>query len=207
MKKTFIGYFLLLLCYPTFSTAQEIHKHSSSGVTFFIGGKKQIKTVTPALLFTPPPLESLTETVIQEEPTTRFATKQFDPLLRAAAERYALPFSLVKAVALVESRLDPLAVSHKGAQGIMQLMPQTAQNLQVNNPFDPSQNIDGGARLLRYLLDQYDGELTLALAAYNAGENAVTKYGNTIPPYRETQNYVIQVENYIEQIRRQDETL
>lgn len=200
MNFVFRGYLFVCLCYPILGTAQGIQKHSSSGITFFVGGTKPVQAATPVLLFTPPPLGALTTAVVKDELTSRFATEKYDPLLRAAAERYSLPFALVKAVALVESHLNPLAVSHKGAQGIMQLMPQTAQSLQVNDPFDPIQNIDGGARLLRRLLDQYDGELTLALAAYNAGEGAVTKYGNVIPPYRETQDYVRRVQGHIEQI-------
>jgi hypothetical protein len=99
---------------------------------------------------------------------------------------------LVKAIIRVESNFNPLAVSRKGAQGLMQLMPTTAANHAVANSFDPEQNIIGGVGYLRKLLDLYRGDLRLALAAYNAGENAVARYQG-IPPYRETREYVRKV--------------
>jgi soluble lytic murein transglycosylase-like protein len=92
----------------------------------------------------------------------------------------------------VESNYNPLAISPKGAQGLMQLMPDTARRFGVANAFDPIDNIRGGARYLKYLLDLYHGDQRLALAAYNAGEGAVQKYGD-VPPYPETLNYVTQV--------------
>ena len=99
---------------------------------------------------------------------------------------------LVKAIIRVESNFNPFAVSRKGAQGLMQLMPTTAANHAVGNSFDPEQNITGGVRYLRKLLDLFGGDLRLALAAYNAGENAVARYRG-IPPYRETREYVRKV--------------
>ena len=109
--------------------------------------------------------------------------------IREVAERYGVSRSLVESVVRAESAFNPWAVSRKGAQGLMQLMPRTASSLGVRDAFDPRQNIDGGVRHLRYLLDRYPGSLPLALAAYNAGENAVNFYGG-IPPYPETQQYV-----------------
>ncbi len=119
--------------------------------------------------------------------------KQEDPL-ESAAVKHGLPLSFVRSVARVESAFNPKAVSPKGAIGMMQLMPQTAQALGVD-PHDVQQNAEGGARLLRDLLIQYKDhpdQVRLALAAYNAGAGAVKKY-NGIPPYRETQNYVDKV--------------
>jgi len=112
--------------------------------------------------------------------------------IRETAEKYAVSSALVEAVIRVESAFNPWAVSRKGAQGLMQLMPQTASALGVRDSFNPGQNIDGGVRHLRYLLDRYPGNVGLALAAYNAGEGAVDYYRG-IPPYAETQQYVQKV--------------
>lgn len=109
-----------------------------------------------------------------------------------AARRHGLPPELVLAVVAVESGFRPDAVSPKGAQGLMQLMPATAGSLGVADAFDPAQNLDGGSRHLGQLLTVYDGDLTRALAAYNAGEVAVQRHGG-VPPYRETRAYVKKV--------------
>jgi Transglycosylase SLT domain/Domain of unknown function (DUF4124) len=109
--------------------------------------------------------------------------------IREIAARHGVNADLVEAVIRVESAFNPRAVSNKGAQGLMQLMPRTASALGVRNVFDPYQNIDGGVRHLRYLLDRYPGNVSLALAAYNAGEKAVDHYRG-IPPYAETTQYV-----------------
>lgn len=116
----------------------------------------------------------------------------FDEYIELAANEHGLPPTLVKAVAITESNLDPMAVSSKGARGLMQLMPATARQYGVRDSFDPLQNLRAGAQHLRGLLDQYDGDLPLALAAYNAGSEAVRRYGG-IPDYRETRNYVRKV--------------
>lgn len=119
----------------------------------------------------------------------------YENYFQAAAETYQIPENLLKAVAKAESDFNPNAVSHCGAQGIMQLMPSTARSLGVTNSFDPAQNIMGGAKYLRQMLDNFNGDVTKALAAYNAGPNAVRKYDG-IPPYQETQNYVAKVLGY-----------
>ena len=119
-------------------------------------------------------------------------TQSLDTIFQKAAKQYDVPVSLLKAIGKAESNFNPEAVSSAGAQGVMQLMPATAQSLGVTNPFDAEQNIMGGAKYIKQMLDRYDGDVKLALAAYNAGSGNVAKYGG-IPPFAETQNYVKKV--------------
>ena len=121
--------------------------------------------------------------------------EDLDSIFNAAGQKYDLSPDLLKAVAYVESTFRPHVVSRAGAMGIMQLMPGTAKYLGVDDPFDPEQNIMGGARYLRENLDRFEGDIKLALAAYNAGWPAVKKHGG-IPPFRETQAYVPKVLGY-----------
>lgn len=120
---------------------------------------------------------------------------EYESLIARYSEEYGVDQSLVKAVIHAESGYNPNAVSRVGAQGLMQLMPKTARDLKVSNSFDPADNIKGGVRYLRFLLDTFHGDVSLALAAYNAGLNKVAKY-NGIPPYAETRNYVAKVLDY-----------
>lgn len=120
---------------------------------------------------------------------------QYAAIIKKASGTYGVPEKLIAAVIKQESNFNPSVVSHAGAQGLMQLMPQTAQYLGVTNAFDPEQNIMAGAKYLRQMLDKFNNDPTLALAAYNAGASRVTKYGG-IPPFKETQNYVKKVMNY-----------
>ncbi len=113
----------------------------------------------------------------------------FEESIVRHSRREQVAADLVRAVIQVESAFNPVAVSSKGAMGLMQLMPATAVELGVNNPFDPDQNIRGGVQYLRRLLDRYNGNVELALAAYNAGMGNVEKYGD-VPPFKETKNYV-----------------
>jgi hypothetical protein len=122
----------------------------------------------------------------------RFAAS-YDRLIEKHAATYAVPPHLVRAVVQVESGFNTRAVSSKGAMGLMQLMPSTAIEMGVRDPFDPDENIRGGVAYLRQLLNRYAGDQKLALAAYNAGPEAVDRYGYRVPPFRETQNYVSRV--------------
>lgn len=119
----------------------------------------------------------------------------FETIIDSCATEYGVDKALVKAVIRAESGYNPNAVSPKGAAGLMQLMPKTAQGLKVANAFDPADNIRGGVRYLRFLLDTFNGDVRLALAAYNAGLAKVARYGG-IPPYRETRDYVARVMDY-----------
>jgi soluble lytic murein transglycosylase len=123
-------------------------------------------------------------------------------LVKRYAARYDLEEALVRAVIKVESNYDPAAVSSKGAQGLMQLIPETARDMEVADPFDMEENIRGGSRYLRLMLDLFEGNLDLALAAYNAGPSAVQRCGG-IPPYDETLQYVERVKDQYFSFREQ----
>jgi len=125
---------------------------------------------------------------------------QYDPHIRMTCKAYGLDCNLVKAVIRAESGFNPQAVSPKGAMGLMQLMPGTSRDLGVLDPFDPMQNIDGGARYLKMMLDRFNNNLDFALAAYNAGPEAVQKHGG-IPPFDETQIYVKRVMDFYNRYR------
>lgn len=119
--------------------------------------------------------------------------KSYEEEILRAAKQHDVDPDLVKAVIKVESNFNSSAISRKGAMGIMQLMPDTAEGYSVDNPFNPKENIDGGTKYLKKLIEMFGGDLKLALAAYNAGENAVIKYGFRVPPYGETIDYVEKV--------------
>lgn len=121
---------------------------------------------------------------------------KYAPLIQKAAAKHNVPVELICGVILQESGGNARAKSHAGARGLMQLMPATARRFGVGNSYDPKQNINGGTKYLRWLMDRFNGEIELVLAGYNAGEGNVEKYGNKIPPFRETQNYVPAVLGY-----------
>lgn len=136
--------------------------------------------------------EVLVSSISTYAPTTSIASSNYDEIIKRASEAYNVPEKLISSVIKQESNFDPSATSTAGASGLMQLMPGTAKYLGVKNIFDPEQNIMGGAKYLRQMLNQFDGNMETAVAAYNAGPGAVKKYDG-IPPYKETQDYVKKV--------------
>lgn len=122
---------------------------------------------------------------------------EYEQIIKICSDKYGVSASLIKAVIHAESGYNPNAVSQKGASGLMQLMPGTARSLKVVNSLDPKDNVEGGVKYLRFLLDTFRGDVSLALAAYNAGLNKVARFGG-IPPYAETRTYVNRVLSYMQ---------
>ena len=140
---------------------------------------------------------------IPSSPSTAYYIRNsniYDGLITEFSHRYQVDFALIKAIIRAESGFNPIAVSRKGARGLMQLMPETAQRLNVSNTFNPRDNIEGGVRYFKYLLSLFNNDLRLSLAAYNAGENLVSQLG-AIPPYQETIDYVQKVLNFYQQYK------
>lgn len=131
---------------------------------------------------------------------------RFDPLILQHAYNHGVDPSLVKAVMKAESNFNPEAVSHKGAQGLMQLMPDTARLMSVQDPFDPDQNIRGGTKYLRFLDETFQGDVELILAAYNAGPNRVKEHRNNVPPIEETRNFIKRVKDYYYKLKNPHES-
>ncbi len=121
---------------------------------------------------------------------------RYDHYIKEAAQLNGVAYPLLKAIIKAESDFNPKAVSKKGALGLMQLMPENIKQLNINDPFDPWENIMGGARYFRRMLDRFKGKLSLSLAAYNAGPTTVERFNNQIPPYKETEGYVEKVLRY-----------
>lgn len=159
-------------------------KTNAKGATSIVAAAAQGPVAQPPIVMT----GSASQNGASEMATT--GNPKYDELIAQAAARNGLDPNLIVAVMRQESGFNMRARSYKGASGLMQLMPATAQRFGVANVFDPAQNIEGGSRYLRFLLDSFNGDVNLALAGYNAGENAVVNSGYRVPRYRETQNYV-----------------
>lgn len=138
-------------------------------------------------------------TIIISSKKKKYRRSDFSGEIYRASKKHGVNPSLITAIIEAESNFRPDAVSPKGAMGLMQIMPGTAIRFNVTDPYDPRQNIDGGTRYMRYLLSLFGGNMPLALAAYNAGENTVKRYG-AIPPYKETTSYVRKVLNYFKSL-------
>ena len=150
------------------------------------------------LHFTNVPTSSNYKIFIREKPDGSLKsdiTRKYDGLITEAAERHGVSFSLLKAMIKIESDFNPRAISSAGAMGLMQIMPENIKRLNIKDPFDPRENIMGGTRYLKQMIDRFKGKLPLALAAYNAGPNIVEQY-QRIPPYTETEDYVEAVMKY-----------
>ncbi len=183
-----------ILSLPIHYAGADIYQYTDrDGVIHFsnVGvatGKKIRKVKSEPRHYAHPSSRSLPS----QKPDTLSSTdipSDYIDVINNACDRNGVDPRLVHAIVKVESGFNPYALSRKGAIGLMQLMPQTAIDMNVQNIFNPHENVDGGVRYLRYLIDRYEGNLSLALAAYNAGETAVKKWG-TIPPFPETQSYV-----------------
>jgi hypothetical protein len=186
---------LLSICQPRTSIADILQYTDDSGVIHFsnvgVSNNKKYKRLKSAVneekhyRATPPRSSTPSRAPLS---SSNYPSAYVD-IINTACGRHGVDPALVHAIVKVESDFNPYALSRKGAMGLMQLMPETAVVMKVGNSFNPHENIDGGVKYLRYLIDRYEGNLPLALAAYNSGETAVKKWG-TIPPYPETQNYV-----------------
>lgn len=130
-----------------------------------------------------------------KKPLESYNEDLYDHVISEASNTHGVPFSLLKALIKTESDFNPWAVSSAGARGLMQLMPENIKTLKIKNPFDPRENIMGGTRFLKQLINRFNGKLPLALAAYNAGPGVVEKY-QRVPPFQETENFVEQVMKY-----------
>jgi len=147
------------------------------------------------LHFTNAPTSSQYRLYIKERPKPAEVTKKYDDIIQEASNTFGLSFSLLKAMIRVESNFDSRAISKKGALGLMQIMPQNLQAFNIRDPYDPKDNIMGGASYFKSLMERFEGKLPLALAAYNAGPTIVDKY-RKIPPIKETKDYVKKVMKY-----------
>jgi soluble lytic murein transglycosylase-like protein len=178
---------------PPLRTSTVIQPELRSGklVAPIVVGSKSVPEIIvgPRRSATPPPVVTPNE------------ASGIDQAVQQIAAEHALSADLVHSMIKVESNYNAHAVSPKGARGLMQLVPSTARRFGVSDAFNPRENIDGGVKYLRYLLDLYGGNYPLALAAYNAGEGAVARYGG-VPPFHETQNYLIQLWKQLEKSRK-----
>jgi soluble lytic murein transglycosylase-like protein len=179
---TVLGLLFIIFIFPTWATADIYMYVDKNGV----------------LHFTNVPTSNKYNLYLKERPRASlvsFHKTRYDPIISKASKHHGISFPLLKAIIKVESDFNPRAVSKKGAKGLMQLMPENIKNLKIKNPFDPTENVMGGARYFKHLLDRFNGKLQLSLAAYNAGPTQVDRYSR-IPPFKETEDYIRKVMTY-----------
>jgi soluble lytic murein transglycosylase-like protein len=186
--------FMGLLASARSATAQIASQTDQSGRRLFVNADPPPLKITAAKPRTTIYMPSEISFLGPNRPAVNIDRDGVEKLVREAAERHHVDPALVRAVIETESNWNPAAMSRKGAAGLMQLIPTTAQRFGANDAFNPKQNVDAGVRYLKTLLERYNGNLDLALAAYNAGEGAVDR-AHGIPAYRETRNYVQRVQN------------
>lgn len=183
----------LALCAASVASASNVYRYvEADGTVVYTnvrpGGAQKVTRLTGGFRPAPSRARALRVTAEAAEQAASYASA-----IASAARRYRIPEALVKAIMHAESGFDPLAVSTVGASGLMQLMPATAREMYVKDLFNAEANIEGGVRYLRVLANEFDGDMVKMVAAYNAGPDAVRKYGGRIPPYFETQTYVRRV--------------
>lgn len=181
----------LVISFSTFAgKTLKVYKHVDEfGIIHYSSKKPNVKNVILLNIKCP---ECAWKNKVNWHNTPLYEDK-FETEITSAARKHSLKKELIKAIIHAESSFIADNKSSAGAQGLMQLMPQTQKTYSVTNPNDPKQNINAGSKYLKHLLDKYNDNLKLALAAYNAGETAVAKYGNAVPPYNETKNYIKRV--------------
>ena len=187
--KKAIVFLMIFICGPSVSFAGDIYKYvDENGVLHFtdtpIAGEKMELFIKDR--------SSTRSSYIKNDYSSYYSSDEFNDIIEEAASANEVSSSLIKAMIKVESNFNPNAVSPRGAKGLMQIMPGTMRDLNIDNPFNPYENVMGGSRYIRALLRRFNNELTLALAAYNAGPGMVEKYKN-IPPFEETIGYVQKV--------------
>lgn len=176
------------------ANAQITSSTATDGRRLFINAEQPVQVRLSSLKRTNIFLPRETPFAGRSHPAVTMDRDGVEKLVREAADRHRVDPALIRAVIETESNWNPIALSNKGAGGLMQLIPTTAHRFGVNDVFNPQQNIDGGVHYLKTLLDRYNGNLDMALAAYNAGEGAVDR-AHGIPSFRETRNYVQKVQN------------
>jgi soluble lytic murein transglycosylase-like protein len=190
--------FGLLMCQPAWA---DIYAYTSADGAVSLSNMPTDDRYTVLVAAVPQAVPAAPAAAVREPALASARKARYDRVVEEVSRDYGLESALVHAVIAVESSYNPKAVSKAGAVGLMQLMPGTAKRYGVADAFDPEQNLRGGANYLRDLLNLFGSDVSLALAAFNAGEHAVIKHGNRIPPYRETLRYVPRVLDHYERFR------